>query len=175
VGTNGFRASKRLRYAQNVNLYTGRFRGVAMENKVTIYSLIDPDTLEVKYVGRTEKTLPQRLASHLTGRENIQKLKWIKKLRDKGKTPIIKELWNCSLESADRIELEYINSYGEKGVKLFNTFFKTAPIKKERVGYKKITLYMPEKLIEKLDKLSEKTGARKSELIRRAIKRFLSK
>jgi len=40
---------------------------------------------------------------------------------------------------------------------------------------KKITLYMPKKLIEKLDKLSEKTGARKSELIRRAIKRFLFK
>ena len=146
-----------------------------MENKVTIYSLIDPDTLEVKYVGRTERTLPRRLASHLTGRENVQKLKWINKLRDKGKIPVIKELWSCSLESADRIELEYINSYREKGVKLFNTSFKTAPIKTGKVLYKKITLYFPEDLIEKLDKLSEKTGARKSELIRRAIKRFLSK
>jgi len=40
---------------------------------------------------------------------------------------------------------------------------------------KKITLYMPKDLIEKLNKLAEKTGARKSELVRRAVKQFLSK
>jgi len=40
---------------------------------------------------------------------------------------------------------------------------------------KKITLYMPEKLIEKLDKVSKKTGASKSFIIRRAVNKLLNK
>jgi len=39
---------------------------------------------------------------------------------------------------------------------------------------KKITVYIQEQLIEKLDKLSKKTGIKKSELIRRAIEKLKS-
>lgn len=34
--------------------------------KVKIYKLIDPFTNEVRYVGKTEKTLKHRLSMHIT-------------------------------------------------------------------------------------------------------------
>jgi len=40
---------------------------------------------------------------------------------------------------------------------------------------KKITFYIQEQLIEKLDKLSKKTGVKKSELLRRAVEKLTSK
>ena len=33
---------------------------------VKIYKLIDPTSLEVRYVGKTEKTLKHRLSMHIT-------------------------------------------------------------------------------------------------------------
>jgi len=41
-------------------------------------------------------------------------------------------------------------------------------------GMKKISVYIQEQLIEKLDRLSKETGVKRSELIRRAIEKLKS-
>jgi hypothetical protein len=58
----------------------------------TIYALVDPLTHQIRYVGRTGKTLDQRLADHIgAARRNMRRpvYDWIRQLATK---PIILEL-----------------------------------------------------------------------------------
>lgn len=57
--------------------------------KHIIYALVDPQTRQVRYVGRTSQTLKQRLGHHLTAaRRNVQKpvYAWIRSIAPE--TPI---------------------------------------------------------------------------------------
>lgn len=59
---------------------------------VRIYGLIDPRTGLIRYIGRTKKTLRQRLATHLkdaaTDPPTNHRIRWFKKLISLGLTPI---------------------------------------------------------------------------------------
>lgn len=74
-----------------------------MENdklKVTIYCLVDPFTLKVRYIGRTRLTLNERLQYHMGKvRHKIKKQEslshvhnWINSCLKKGKQPIMRKL-----------------------------------------------------------------------------------
>lgn len=63
---------------------------------VIIYALEDPETNEIRYVGKTVIKLYRRLCQHYQGRKNSYKDSWITSLRSRGLKPIISEL--------DRIE-----------------------------------------------------------------------
>lgn len=56
---------------------------------VKIYCLIDPLTNDVKYVGKTEKSLEFRLHQHLIKKDNTHVRCWIKSLKKKFEVPII--------------------------------------------------------------------------------------
>lgn len=59
---------------------------------VKIYKLIDPETLEVRYVGKTVQPLKKRLSGHITKSKNSRTAHvncWIYSLLLKGKKPII--------------------------------------------------------------------------------------
>lgn len=92
---------------------------------IRIYSLNDPITSEVRYVGRTSNTLKARLGEHVAkcySNHNTHKKNWIASLALKGMAPtisLIKEL-NCSWEESHAIEILTINEYFEKGCKLVN-------------------------------------------------------
>ena len=61
--------------------------------KVKIYTLKHPDTLEVRYVGKTVRSLSRRLGNHIDNakrsRHNKHLSNWILSILSNGKRPII--------------------------------------------------------------------------------------
>lgn len=82
-----------------------------------IYSLIDPRTLKVRYIGITSQPLKWRLQNHIDDcvshpEANWHKTHWIVQLQKEGLRPIIRQL--CSLptrEEAEALEAELIRKY----------------------------------------------------------------
>lgn len=85
-----------------------------------IYALVDPNTGQVKYIGRTKGTLKARLYQHTKAKDNGLKAYWIKKLKEKGKQPSIIELMQVASEQAGEMEKVFIQHYENKGFYLFN-------------------------------------------------------
>ncbi len=92
-----------------------------MENNISIYKLIDPETNEVRYVGKTIQKLSNRLASHISVSKKDTKKDychcWIKSLLFKGLSPIIKLIEETS--DINR-ECYWINYY--KGITKLTNF-----------------------------------------------------
>jgi group I intron endonuclease len=64
---------------------------------IRIYGLLDPDTKEVRYIGKTGRELKHRHREHVTDlKDNSHKVKWIKKLKTSNKLPIIELIEECN-------------------------------------------------------------------------------
>lgn len=90
-----------------------------------IYKLIDPITLDVKYIGYTKNPIKKRLKNHIRDSINNNrsyKQKWIRSLLKEGKLPIIKVVkYIRKDEDWEYYEKYYISKYREKmGSKLTN-------------------------------------------------------
>ena len=85
-----------------------------MELVYKVYCLKDPDTLEIRYIGYTKRTLSERLSGHyMFNKENSLKENWLKKLLKKGKKVFIETLHeNLTLQEACDLEIYYIKLYG---------------------------------------------------------------
>tara|TARA_R110000765_G_scaffold26628_5_gene64920 strand:- start:4980 stop:5624 length:645 start_codon:yes stop_codon:yes gene_type:complete len=90
---------------------------------IKIYTLADPYTLEIRYVGITSKSLKERLSNHWSHiSQNNHRVNWIKSLRSKGnKKPIIELIdevneldWKCS-------EVYWISQFKSWGFRLVNS------------------------------------------------------
>ena len=69
--------------------------------KVFIYALCDPDTKEIRYIGKSGD-LKRRLYLHVwtaKTRAVTHKDRWVKSLLDQGKTPILEVLEECAEET----------------------------------------------------------------------------
>lgn len=110
--------------------------------KVIIYGLIDPNTSEIRYVGKTIKSLKKRLSQHLSDIEknNPHKFRWIKSLVSQDQKPLIIELEICDEKNWVEREKYYIQTIsnltnitlgGENGL-----FFTDELIKKISDGVK---------------------------------------
>lgn len=83
------------------------------------YTLSDPETNEVRYVGvTTAKTIRNRFYQHKWNSKNPKRCKthsakWFKSITDKGLEPIITLLstHTCDDDSWEEIEINYIKSY----------------------------------------------------------------
>lgn len=106
-----------------------------MSNKTHyIYALIEPDTGEVRYIGRTTNP-DHRLVCHMShnGGANPQKYDWALELKAKGQTAGLVVLQECdSLESAKAAELAWINKYAPSGALLNKTYKGCVGINKGR-------------------------------------------
>ena len=58
--------------------------------KTNIYVLLDPRNNNIKYLGKTTKTLEKRLSGHMTDKTINRKSSWIKSLKSQNLKPIIK-------------------------------------------------------------------------------------
>lgn len=93
------------------------------ENKVFIYSLSNPETDEIRYVGKTKLFLAKRLSQHIA---NIKKLgnykckSWIKSLQKRGLQPKIELIEEVSAETWEAEEIFYISYFKYLGFKLTN-------------------------------------------------------
>lgn len=82
---------------------------------VKIYKLIDPTSLEVRYVGKTEKTLKHRLSMHITtsikNKNKTHKEAWITGLSLTGLRPIIELIEEVSFEDWQEKEIYWITQF----------------------------------------------------------------
>lgn len=90
--------------------------------KTLIYTLEDPDTNEIRYVGKTIKSLSNRLTHHIYSckRENNHRTNWIKSIFKKGKKPIIKMIDFCPWDESQKLEMFWISKFKEQGFNLVN-------------------------------------------------------
>lgn len=85
-----------------------------------LYVLIDPVTLEIRYVGLTTMTLRDRLSGHCSGQGKTYAQHWIKSLLQSGLKPLIAEIDVVDDDLADDAERFYIQEYRSLGCRLTN-------------------------------------------------------
>lgn len=88
---------------------------------VHIYVLKDPETGEVRYVGKTTQSLEKRLYGHLREKNKTYKCNWINSLQKKNLQPIIESIEKASYETWAECEMYWIQFYKELGAKLVNS------------------------------------------------------
>lgn len=88
---------------------------------IHIYVLKDPETGEVRYVGKTKLTLEQRLKGHINEKNKNYKCNWIKSLKAKDLVPIIESIERVSDETWAEREVYWIQYYKELDAKLVNS------------------------------------------------------
>jgi len=97
-----------------------------MENKkMFIYTLEDPITKEIRYVGKTNN-LEDRYKRHLQKcylekyDKNTHKSRWIKNLLKSGNKPIMEILEECNESDVNQLEKYWISQFRVWGFKLTN-------------------------------------------------------
>lgn len=114
-----------------------------MNKTVFIYSLNCPFTNQVKYVGKTQNTLVNRLSAHVAMKGlNFEKELWIKSLKEKSTKPIINLLEITDSESWQNRERHWINHFLSKGSILFNKPDDLTQKEKVLLSYKKELIRM---------------------------------
>lgn len=90
--------------------------------EVFIYSLEDPKTNQIRYIGKTIQKLEKRLIAHIYESKNRKnhKCNWINKLNKKGDTPIIKLLDIVSEDDWEFWEIYWIEQFKAWGFNLVN-------------------------------------------------------
>lgn len=90
--------------------------------EVFIYTLSHPETNEVRYVGKTIKSLNARLRRHISDseREDNYRTKWIRSLIKRGLKPKIEILECCLEENWQECEKYWIMMLRFLGVRLIN-------------------------------------------------------
>jgi hypothetical protein len=98
--------------------------GKIVENnrKTLIYTLSDPLTNEIRYVGKTVKSLKERLTGHLylRGKENNYRTNWIKSIVKSGNIPIINQIDETTWDKSQELEKYWIKKFKNEGYRLVN-------------------------------------------------------
>ena len=89
--------------------------------RMIIYTLSDPISKEVRYVGLTIRPLKQRFSQHYSRKCNNHKCNWIKSLRNKGLKPVMQELDVAnSIKELNDLEIYWIEQFKQWGFNLVN-------------------------------------------------------
>lgn len=84
-----------------------------------IYTLSDPETKEIRYVGKCENP-HKRLREHLNDKRVCHKSSWIKNLKSKGKEPLINIVESCDDNNWQLRESFWIRKLRSDGFRLTN-------------------------------------------------------
>lgn len=91
---------------------------------VKIYELIDPFTNEIRYIGKTIRSLDERLKYHIQdakySKYTSKKVSWIKSLLNYNEDPIIRLVEKVDKDEVDFWEQFYIELYKSWGFRLTN-------------------------------------------------------
>jgi hypothetical protein len=94
-----------------------------MNKLIQIYTLSDPVTLEIRYIGKTVVPLKYRLSSHICESKkynNSYKNSWIRSLLIKNQSPIIELLDTYDKKDWEWVEQYWISQFKTWGFKLVN-------------------------------------------------------
>lgn len=88
-----------------------------------IYTLSDPISKDVRYVGKTVKSLRVRLSGHIYSnkREHNHRINWINSILDKGLIPVITKIDECAWGDSQELEKNWIIHFREMGCNLVNS------------------------------------------------------
>lgn len=97
-------------------------------NQIIIYTLSDPQSNKIRYVGKTKNSLTYRLSQHIREcilflkqkRKLTRKNNWIVQLLEKGLIPVINELENVEAVNWKNREIYWIKYFKEQGFDLVN-------------------------------------------------------
>lgn len=89
------------------------------EGVVFIYALCDPDTNDIRYIGKSINP-KSRFYGHVQERQNTHKGNWIESLIRKEKVPVMKILEEATFDNWEDRERYYIKYYRELGCRLTN-------------------------------------------------------
>lgn len=91
-------------------------------SEVFIYSLEDPETKEVRYIGKTIQKLEKRLIAHIyeSNHKKNHKCNWINKLRKRGSNPKIKLIDIVHEDEWEFWEMYWIEQFRCWGFNLVN-------------------------------------------------------
>ena len=91
-----------------------------------IYALCEPGTLEVRYVGKAQKSLEKRWHGHLTaarrGKSSLV-TKWIAGWLATGKEPTMILLAECPERMEKAVEQAWVQLFVDNGYQLLNVHF----------------------------------------------------
>lgn len=91
------------------------------EVEARIYTLSDPRTGAIRYVGMTVSPLKKRLGGHLRYKGTDHKSCWVRSLRAIGLKPVITEVEIVPVEERVGAEQRWIAHYREQGADLTNS------------------------------------------------------
>lgn len=86
----------------------------------TVYALIDPRDNKIRYIGKTEKPILARLASHLATPTNPVMRVWINALSLQGLTPRIEPIVTVPVALLEVEEKQQIERHAAEGHRLWN-------------------------------------------------------
>lgn len=94
-----------------------------------IYTLSDPNTLEVRYIGQTNN-IDRRFNDHINSslnenstKFNTHKANWIRKIINSGSKPVLNIIHECNtLDESNYLERYYIEKYTNDGYNLTNSY-----------------------------------------------------
>lgn len=93
-----------------------------MKNDYKIYSLKDPNTDLIRYIGMTGCSIKKRLNEHIRCNDKSRRRNWIFSLKNKESSPIIELIEdNLNLIDACNKEIEYIKLFKSAGAMLVNS------------------------------------------------------
>lgn len=87
---------------------------------VKIYTLTDPFTDEIRYVGKTKYSLNDRLCKHMITYEKNHRANWLRKLKMLETRPIIELIEEVSDEVWKFTEIYWIEQFRQWGYNLLN-------------------------------------------------------
>ena len=87
----------------------------------SIYTLSHPVTSEIRYVGKTTKSLKRRLECHLADRRNNHRTCWIKSITNIGLLPIIELVEEVDNSDWQLLEKYWIAQFKNWGFNLVNS------------------------------------------------------
>jgi hypothetical protein len=87
---------------------------------VVIYALVDPRSGEIRYIGKTEKRIAQRLAEHVQWPVNASMRSWIAEVQTVGALPRIEPITCCGAQWWEGKEAYWIRWARLRGGRLLN-------------------------------------------------------
>ncbi len=90
-----------------------------MSRTVYVYALCDPQTLQIKYVGKTLNA-NGRYDAHCRDEKNTGKLEWIKELAELDLKPVMHVICEVDEAHADQVERALIQAYATEKQPLVN-------------------------------------------------------
>lgn len=92
-----------------------------MTGEYSVYALLDPRSLYIRYVGITKNRIQDRLKGHLSENKSNRKNNWIKQLKRNGLTPVCEEIESgLTMEKAYEAEVFFISYFKFIGFNLTN-------------------------------------------------------